>query len=69
MRIMIIIMMKTINNTHMNIEDRKTKIVTVGNYMFRLVKLNKEQRWERIKYHIELPCFMGYQGWALHSMM
>ena len=53
----------------MNINNRKVRLITEGNYTYKLVKLTKEQKRDRVKYHIKLPCFMGHQGWALHSMM
>lgn len=53
----------------MNIDNRKVRLITEGNYTYKLVKLSQSQVDERTKNNIKLPCFMGYQGWALHSIL
>lgn len=51
----------------MKLENRQTQEIIKQGYIYTLVKLNRQQKKERTRNNIPLPCYMGYKGLALHS--
>lgn len=53
----------------MKIGDRETKRIKRGCHIHLLVKLDRHQLYKRQLKEIPIPCYLGYEGWGLHSII